>query len=89
MLAKPILRELQSIVGKDRCLTAPEDLKVYSHELSKKISRRKMEDIEATGASVVVTGRPGCMLQLKDQLAQKNSSLEVKHLIQVVDEAGG
>jgi hypothetical protein len=27
------------------------------------------------------------MLQLKDQLGQKNSQVEVKHLIQLVDEA--
>ena len=33
MLAKSILNELQDIVGKDRCLTAPEDLLVYSHDV--------------------------------------------------------
>jgi glycolate oxidase len=33
MLAKPILQELRGIVGKERCLTAPEDLLVYSHDV--------------------------------------------------------
>jgi glycolate oxidase len=33
MLAKSILNELQDTVGKDRCLTAPEDLLVYSHDV--------------------------------------------------------
>lgn len=33
MLAKTILNELQDLVGKDRCLTAPEDLLVYSHDV--------------------------------------------------------
>jgi len=32
MLAKPIIQELQNMVNKDRCLTAPEDLLVYSHD---------------------------------------------------------
>jgi len=32
MLAKSIIKELQDMVGKDRCLTAPEDLMVYSHD---------------------------------------------------------
>ena len=32
MLATSIIRDLQEIVGKDRCLTAPEDLMVYSHD---------------------------------------------------------
>ena len=72
-----------------RCCGGGGSFSFYNYELSKKISRRKVEDIEATGASVVVTGCPGCMLQLKDQLGQKNSPVEVKHLIQVVDEAGG
>jgi len=33
MLPKPILHELQDILGKERCLTAPEDLMVYSHDV--------------------------------------------------------
>jgi glycolate oxidase iron-sulfur subunit len=61
----------------------------YNYDLSKQISQRKMEAIQASGASVVVTGCPGCMLQLKDQLGQKGSPVEVKHLIQLVDEADG
>ena len=32
MLAKSIIQELKELVGKDRCLTAPEDLMVYSHD---------------------------------------------------------
>ena len=72
-----------------RCCGGGGSFSFYNYELSKQISRRKVEDIEATGASVVVTGCPGCMLQLKDQLGQKKSPVEVKHLIQVVDEAGG
>jgi glycolate oxidase len=32
MLAKSIIQELKDLVGKDRCLTAPEDLMVYSHD---------------------------------------------------------
>jgi glycolate oxidase len=33
MLPKPIVHELHNIVGKDRCLEAPEDLMVYSHDV--------------------------------------------------------
>jgi glycolate oxidase iron-sulfur subunit len=72
-----------------RCCGGGGSFSFYNYELSKQISQRKVQDIEGTGASTVVTGCPGCMLQLKDQLGQKSSSVEVKHLIQVVDEAGG
>ncbi|NWF53733.1 MAG: (Fe-S)-binding protein [Syntrophaceae bacterium] len=72
-----------------RCCGGGGSFSFYNYDLSKQISRHKVEDIGKTGASTVVTGCPGCMLQLKDQLGQKDSPVEVKHLIQVVDEAGG
>jgi glycolate oxidase iron-sulfur subunit len=70
-----------------RCCGGGGSFSFYNYDLSKQIGRRKVEDIEGTGASTVVTGCPGCMLQLKDQLGQKGSPVEVKHLIQLVDEA--
>ncbi len=80
--------ELVEMRDAQRCCGGGGSFSFYHYELSKKISRRKVEDIEATGASAVVTGCPGCMLQLKDQLGQKNLPVEVKHLIQIVDECG-
>jgi len=71
-----------------RCCGGGGSFSFYHYDLSQQISRRKVEDVEATRAPVVVTGCPGCMLQLKDQLGQKGSAVEVKHLIQVVEEAG-
>ncbi len=71
-----------------RCCGGGGSFSFYHYDLSKQISQRKMEAIEASKASVVVTGCPGCMLQLRDQLGQRGSPVEVKHLIQLVDEAG-
>lgn len=70
-----------------RCCGGGGSFSFYNYDLSRQISRRKVEDIESTGASLVVTSCPGCILQLRDQLGQKGSRVEVKHLIQVVDEA--
>jgi len=72
-----------------RCCGGGGSFSFYNYDLSQQISRSKIEDIEATKAKVVVTGCPGCMLQLEDQLGQKDSSVAVKHLIQLVDEAEG
>ncbi len=33
MVSQPVMRQLQDIVGKDRCLIAEEDLMVYSHDV--------------------------------------------------------
>jgi glycolate oxidase iron-sulfur subunit len=90
---RKILKDLSGVTlvemrDPQRCCGGGGSFSFYNYDLSKQISRRKVEDIEGTGASTVVTGCPGCMLQLKDQLGQKGSPVEVKHLIQVVDEAG-
>jgi glycolate oxidase iron-sulfur subunit len=71
-----------------RCCGGGGSFSFYNYELSKQISQKKIKDIEATQATTVVTGCPGCMLQLKDQLTQKGLPIKVKHLIQVVDETG-
>jgi glycolate oxidase iron-sulfur subunit len=71
-----------------RCCGGGGSFSFYNYDLSKQIGKRKVDNIEASGASVVVTGCPGCMLQMKDQLGQKGSEVKVKHIIQVVDEAG-
>ncbi len=89
---RAILKDLPGIEYREmrdaqRCCGGGGSFSFYNYDLSKQISRRKVDNIEATGASVVVTGCPGCMLQMKDQLGQKGSPVKVKHIIQVVDEA--
>ncbi len=70
-----------------KCCGGGGSFSFYNYDLSKQISRHKVGNIEATGAEVVTTGCPGCMLQIQDQLGQKNSPVKVKHLIQLIDEA--
>lgn len=70
-----------------KCCGGGGSFSFYHYDLSKQISRHKVGNIEASGASVVTTGCPGCMLQIKDQLGQKGSPVKVKHIIQLIDEA--
>ncbi len=89
---RQILRNIPGITlvemrDPQRCCGGGGSFSFYNYDLSKQISQKKIKDIEATQADIVVTGCPGCMLQLKDQLAQKELPIRVKHLIQVVDEA--
>ena len=70
-----------------KCCGGGGSFSFYNYDLSKQISRHKVKNIEGSGAEVVVTGCPGCMLQIQDQLGQKNSPIRVKHLIQLIDEA--
>ena len=48
-----------------------------------------MADAQATGADTIVTANPGCMLQLEQGVRQRGMQAEVKHVVQLLDEAYG
>ena len=58
-------------------------------EMADKRLRRKVENIKATGASVVVTNGPGCLLQLRAAVQDGQMDVQVKHISQVIEEAMG
>jgi len=54
------------------------------YELSQKIADRKIRNILASGADMVVSGCPGCEIQLMDGLARHNSKVQVKHIMEIL-----
>ncbi len=48
---------------------------------------RKVEAVESTGATVVASGNPGCVLQMTKGLEALGSSTQVKYVIDLLDEA--
>ncbi len=48
------------------CMRCGSTYNIEKPELADLILHRKLDTIRATGADVVVTGNPGCMLQLKE-----------------------
>jgi glycolate oxidase iron-sulfur subunit len=55
--------------------------------MSKDLLDRKMDDVKATGAEVVVSANPGCLLQLEWGAKRTGSSVQVKHITQILVEA--
>ncbi len=53
---------------------------VKNPQFSELIQREKMEDFESTGADLILTSCPGCVLQLKDGVNKRKSNQKVKHL---------
>jgi glycolate oxidase iron-sulfur subunit len=62
---------------------------VTQPEMAKRLGRRKAENVIATSAEIVATANPGCALQLAAGLREKSSSMQVKHVIELLDEAYG
>ena len=57
--------------------------------MAMKILDRKMGNIAKTGADVVLTANPGCLLQLAFGVKEKGLPMEVKHIIELLDDGTG
>jgi Fe-S oxidoreductase len=55
-------------------------------EISAEILRQKLDNVENTGADVLVTDCPGCVLQLRGGMDKRNSQVRVQHIAEVVAE---
>jgi glycolate dehydrogenase iron-sulfur subunit len=49
--------------------------------------QRKMDNVVATGATVIATGNPGCMMQISLGVRERGLLLDVVHPVQLLDEA--
>lgn len=59
------------------------------YELADAIRRRKVADIEATGAATVVTGCPSCRMHIAEGLEKAGKGRPVRHLVDLLAEAYG
>ena len=60
---------------------------IVQPEMANRLGARKAENARATDAEIVVSANPGCMIQLKGNLAAQGSDMEVAHIMSVLDRA--
>ncbi len=58
-------------------------------ETADAILERRLEALLGSGAEAVVTGNPGCQLQIANGLRARRSPLEVFHLAEILERAAG
>lgn len=56
-------------------------------EMADKLLQRKLDHIAATGATVVATGNPGCLLQIQNGLAARGAKIDVAHPVSLLARA--
>ncbi|HEX3681917.1 MAG TPA: heterodisulfide reductase-related iron-sulfur binding cluster [Bryobacteraceae bacterium] len=71
----------------DLCCGSAGIYNVLHTEMSMQILRHKMESIGLTGASLILTANPGCMLQLAAGARLYGTGQRVAHVVEVLDEA--
>jgi glycolate oxidase iron-sulfur subunit len=71
----------------DLCCGSAGIYNVLQPEMADRVLRRKMETINQTGASLIATANPGCMLQLAAGARLYGNGQHVSHVVEVLDEA--
>ena len=56
-------------------------------DMAQKVLARKIDAISATGASILVTANPGCLMQIRMGLAQRGLPVRVMHISELLDQA--
>ncbi|MEG2139758.1 MAG: (Fe-S)-binding protein [Bilophila sp.] len=75
--------ELVEMKEADRCCGCGGSFTLTHYDLAQKIGQRKRDNIVASGASVVATACPACMMQLSDTLAHNKDPQTVRHTIEI------
>ncbi|MFO7714297.1 (Fe-S)-binding protein [Desulfosarcina sp.] len=71
----------------DWCCGMGGSFNLQYYDISKGIGMKKAAQIIATGANVVATGCPACMIQISDMLSQAGANVAVRHPIELYAEA--
>jgi glycolate oxidase iron-sulfur subunit len=79
--------ELVEMSRPDLCCGSAGSYSLTQPEMSSRLLDSKMVDILATRCDTIATANPGCMLQLEQGVRQRGLRLEVKHVVQLLDEA--
>lgn len=71
----------------DMCCGSAGTYNVTQPELSKALLDRKMANVIASGAEILVTANPGCQMQLEAGVRASGKRVTVMHLMDVLDRA--
>jgi glycolate oxidase iron-sulfur subunit len=84
--AIPGLR-LQELKTPDRCCGAAGLYSFVQPAMSRAVLDAKMEDIAASGASIVATANPGCTMQIEAGIRRSGMPAVARHVIELLDQS--
>ena len=70
-----------------RCCGAGGTYTITERDFSLRVLASKMDDFQTTGADVLATANPGCLLQLQYGVADRGLTADVKYVTDLLDEA--
>jgi Fe-S oxidoreductase len=78
--------ELVEMKDCDKCCGMAGAFGVKYTELSMPILKKKIENIQASGADIVAVGCPACMMQIQGGLDKKAPGIKIKHVAEIIAE---
>jgi glycolate oxidase iron-sulfur subunit len=81
--------QLREMPLSDLCCGSAGIYNVVHTGMAMALLRKKMDSVNGTGAQVIVTANPGCMLQLAAGVQKFGQGQKVAHVVQILDEAYG
>lgn len=86
LTALPAVRFVE-MEGADRCCGLGGTFSVYHYDSSKKIGARKAPGIEKSGADLVASACPGCIMQLQDIINHAGLPQKAVHIMELIARA--
>jgi glycolate oxidase iron-sulfur subunit len=77
--------EFRELRGADLCCGSAGIYNVVENAMSMRILADKMEAVNASGAEIVATANPGCMLQLQAGVRLHGKGQKVMHVVEILD----
>ena len=79
--------EYAELDAADSCCGSAGTYNITKPEMSDKILQRKLDSVRSSGAEILVTSNPGCLLQLKKGLAEQLPEIKLMHLTELLAES--
>jgi glycolate oxidase iron-sulfur subunit len=77
--------EIIPLADADRCCGSAGIYNLVEPEVSDLVLAPKLADIAATGAPLVVTGNPGCLMQIGAGIARSGGVAQTRHPVELLD----
>jgi glycolate oxidase iron-sulfur subunit len=79
--------ELREMALSDLCCGSAGIYNVVEPEMASALLARKMEHVNRTGAGVIATANPGCIIQLRAGAARHGKAQRVAHVLELLEES--
>ncbi|HEX5411212.1 MAG TPA: (Fe-S)-binding protein [Terriglobia bacterium] len=79
--------ELVELKEAEVCCGSAGIYNVVQNEMADRLLKAKMQRVDETGAELIVTANPGCLLQLRAGVSRSGKKRRVLHVIELLDEA--